>query len=194
MPPRARITKDMIVEAGLKVVRSEGEENLNVRKVAAELNCSTQPVMYHYATVDELREDVYSAADELHTRYIMTPYKNAPHPMLSIGMRYICFADEEKHLFRFLFQSGKFRNTSLRQLMGSEESKLFIKPLREHTGLPEDRAKEAFETLFICVHGAASLIANNDMILDEEQCERMLTNCFKGIVEVMKGVQNEKTI
>ena len=66
MPPKARITKEMIIEAGLGIVRTEGEDALNVRRVAAELNCSTQPVMYHYKTVEELRSDVYAAADWNH--------------------------------------------------------------------------------------------------------------------------------
>ena len=106
MPPKARITKQMIIEAGLKTVRTEGADALNVRRAAAELGCSTQPVMYHYRTVSELKDDVYAAADKLHTEYIMTPDENAKNPMLSIGLRYIRFAHEEKHLFRFLFQSG----------------------------------------------------------------------------------------
>ena len=51
MPPKAKITRDMIIEAGIKVVREKGAESLNVRQVAAVLGCSTQPVMYHFSTV-----------------------------------------------------------------------------------------------------------------------------------------------
>ena len=70
MPPKAKISREMIVEAGLEVIRRNGHESLSVRSVAAELGCSTQPVMYHYKSVSELRADVYAAADELHTKYI----------------------------------------------------------------------------------------------------------------------------
>ena len=106
MPPKAQITKEMIVEAGLELVRMCGAEALNVRRVAAELKCSTQPVMYHFSTVEELKDEIYSAADEFHTGYIMNVGENEDS-MLAIGMRYIKFAAEEKHLFRFLFQSDK---------------------------------------------------------------------------------------
>lgn len=187
MPPKAKITKKMITEAGLNIVREEGEDALSVRRVAAQLNCSTQPVMYHYKTVEELKADVYAAADDLHTGFIMMPDENTPHPMLSIGLRYILFAHEEKHLFRFLFQSSRFNSRSFRQIVGSDETGVMIKPLCESTGLNEEQAKEAFETLFICVHGAASMIANNDIDYDESYFIRLLTTTFMGIIGFMKG-------
>ena len=32
----------------------EGAENINARTVSNKLNCSTQPIMYHFATIEEL--------------------------------------------------------------------------------------------------------------------------------------------
>ncbi len=177
----------MIIEAGLAIIRKEGADALNVRRTAAELGCSTQPVMYHYKTVDELKADVYAAADEFHTEYIMIPDENAADPTMSIGLRYIRFAYEEKHLFGFLFQSGKFRNTDLRGLIYSDEALPVIQAVCGRTGLTEMQAKEAFETLFVCVHGAASMLANNEMTFDEAYYVRMLGNIFRGVVGILRG-------
>ena len=187
MPPKARITKEMVIEAGLNIVRKEGAEALNVRRAAAELGCSTQPVMYHYKTVGELKADVYAAADGFHTNYIMTPDTGTADPGLSIGLRYIRFANEEKHLFRFLFQTGKFRNTDLRDLIYSDELAPMIQAVCGQTGLSGEQAREVFETLFVCVHGAASMLANNEMEFDEAYYVRMLGNTFSGMVCVLKG-------
>ena len=193
MPPKAKITKEMIINAGFNIVRKEGQENLNVRRIAAELNCSTQPIMYHYKTVEELKADIYASADSFHTEYIMAQDKKAKDPMLSIGLNYIRFGHDEKFLFRFLFQSDKFQNTSLKELLEGEESEFLLQPLIRQTGLDPGQAKEAFEALFICVHGLASLLANNSMEYDEEHSAGMLTNTFMGIVgAVMKGEKNEK--
>ena len=60
MPPRVKITKDMVVDAAFEVVREMGAENINVRTVAKKLGCSTQPIMYHFATIKELKKTVYS--------------------------------------------------------------------------------------------------------------------------------------
>ena len=48
MPPKAKVTKDMIIDAAFEVARESGVENINARTVAKKLNCSTQPVMYHF--------------------------------------------------------------------------------------------------------------------------------------------------
>jgi AcrR family transcriptional regulator len=195
MPPKAKITKEMIIKAGLEIVRREGADSLNVRRVAAELKCSTQPVMYHYRSVGELKSDVYAAADDMHTDFIMTPDEEAGNPLLAIGMRYILFANEEKHLFRFLFQSGKFRNTGFRELVETGGPDPVIQPLCEGAGLTVEQAREAFAALFTCVHGAASLIADNDIEYDGDYYTRLLTNVFFGVIGVLKGEgSDEKTV
>ena len=67
MPPRAKITKEMVIDAAFEVAREAGAENINARTVAKKLNCSTQPVMYHFATIEELKEAAYAKADGYHS-------------------------------------------------------------------------------------------------------------------------------
>ena len=45
MPPKAKISKEMIVNAALEIARLTGAENINARTVSQKLNCSTQPIM-----------------------------------------------------------------------------------------------------------------------------------------------------
>lgn len=89
----------------LAVARETGAENINARTVSERLNCSTQPVMYHFATIEELKRAVYEKADIYHSDYLMNIKNPKKGTMLGIGMNYIRFAIEEPHLFRFLFQS-----------------------------------------------------------------------------------------
>ena len=58
MPPKAKITKQMIVDAGFELAREGGMEHVNARAVAEKLGCSTQPVMYHFQTIEELKRAV----------------------------------------------------------------------------------------------------------------------------------------
>lgn len=189
MPPKAKISREMIVEAGLGIVREEGLQSLNVRRIAAALHCSTQPVMYHYSTVSALKADVYAAADALHTAFITEPDDAADNPLLSIGLRYLRFAAEEKHLFRFLFQSNQFQNTPLRELIEEGGGNPVIQPLCACTGLDEAQAKEVFATLFLCVHGAASLIANNSLAFDAAYFTNLLERALNGAAGTYLGGQ-----
>lgn len=67
MPPRAKVTKDMIIDAAFEIARKTGAENINARTVSKKLNCSTQPVMYHFATIEELKKAAYVKSDWYHT-------------------------------------------------------------------------------------------------------------------------------
>ena len=51
MPPISKITKEMILDSGKEIIRAEGIEHLNVRKIALKLDCSTQPIMYQYTHI-----------------------------------------------------------------------------------------------------------------------------------------------
>lgn len=187
MPPKAQITREMIIGAGLKTVRSEGAEALNVRRIAAELSCSTQPIMYQFASMEELKSEIYSAADRYHGEYIMSAELTSGNPMLAIGLQYIKFAAEERNLFRFLFQSDKFANNNIGGLIEDEALAPIFEVLREQTGLTSEQSREAFTALFLAVHGIASLLANNSMEYDEEYFAKTLTNIFLGVIGMMKG-------
>ena len=58
MPAKAKVTKEMIVDAAFAIAREAGVENINARTVSESLHCSTQPVMYHFATMEELKRTV----------------------------------------------------------------------------------------------------------------------------------------
>ena len=71
MPPKAKITKEMIVEEAFQIARTQGADKITARSIAQRLKCSTQPVLYYFATVEEIKEAVYQRADAYHTRFLM---------------------------------------------------------------------------------------------------------------------------
>lgn len=187
MPPKSQITQEMIIEAGFQLIRREGAAALNVRRIAEELHCSTQPVMYRFSTVEELTAQIHSVADSYHSEYLMTAECATDDPMLAIGLRYIRFAAEESNLFRFLFQSDKYAGFDLGQLVGAEELAPVFEVLQQEAGITAEQSRAAFEALFLTVHGIASLLANNSMEYDEGHFADVLKNVFMGVIGMMKG-------
>ena len=121
MPPKTKVTRDMIVDAAVEVIRQNGIGSVNARVVAARLRCSTQPVMYHFATIESLKKAAYAWADRLHSEYLMQASPEED-PLLAIGLNYIRFAVKEPHLFRFLFQSGYAEEKNLSDMVDSRSS------------------------------------------------------------------------
>ena len=66
--------------------------------------------------------------------------------------------------------------------------------LRQETGVTEDAAREIFSTLFVFVHGYASLLANNEMKLEEDQLALSLKKVFLGAIYAEKEIENEGNI
>ena len=185
MPPKVKITKKMVADASFEVVRASGHENLNARSIAEYLGCSTQPVLYNFATVDEIREAAYEMADEYHTSFIM-PKETDENPMLALGLKYVRFGYEEKNLFRFLFQTDKFGGMDVTALMSDQNLSDIIGVIAEGLACGMDEAREMFLTFFCVAHGLASLLANNSMEYDEKQSTKMLENVFFGMLASRK--------
>ena len=192
MPPKAKITAEMIAEAGLAIVRASGSAALNIRSVAKQLGCSTQPVMYHYRTAEALKAAVYAKADAFHTAYLMQ--EEPGNPLLGIGLRYIRFAAEEPGLFRLLFESGMLHDTPLAMLTDTPDTAPFLAAVSAETGLTAEQAGTVFAQLFMTAHGCASLLANNAMQSDAAYCRTMLTRCLYGAVAALKGDTHEEAL
>lgn len=192
MPPKAKITKNMVVDAAFEVVREEGAENINARTVAKKLNCSTQPVMYHFATIEELKRAVYAKTDRYHTEYLMNISEQTKGVMLGIGLNYIRFAIKEPHLFRFLFQSGFAIENSLLEMIDSEELKPVISAMQEAIGMNMEQTKEVFLIISMFAHGYASIIANNSLEYDEELVASHLEWAYRGAVLAVQEEQIHK--
>lgn len=181
MPPKSKITKEMIITAAFEVARERGAENINARTVAEKLNCSTQPVMYHFATIEELKKAAYEKAGEYHTECLL----DIPDPdgvMLGIGLNYIRFAVREPNLFRFLFQSGFAKENNMAEMINSEELAPIISAMQGAMKLSAEQTKSVFLTLAMFVHGYASIIANNSIEFDEQLAAAHLKQVYRGAI------------
>lgn len=182
MPPKAKITKEMIVNAAFEIAKEEGSESLSVRAVAKKLGCSTQPVMYCFSTIEEIKKAAYFAADKYHSEYITRISQATDNPMLEIGLNYIRFAAEEKLLFRFLFQSDCFASKNFTELIDTEELSPILQILSQAVGVSSEQAKEIFLSVFMTVHGYASMLANNSMDYDEHTIANQLKKVMTGAI------------
>lgn len=182
MPPKARITKDMIIDAAFEIARAEGAEAVNARSVAQRLDCSTQPVMYHFAKIEDLKKVVYGKADEYHSEYITNISNHPDGPVKEIGLNYIRFAVEEGNLFRFLFQSNGFERRSLIDLISGGDLEPVLAIMQEAMGADRETMKNIFLTIFLFAHGYASMFANNEMEYDEAVISAHLDLAYRGAI------------
>lgn len=184
--PKAKITREMVTEAAFEVARAMGIENVNARTVSEKLGCSTQPVMYHFARIEELKRAVYEKADRFHSEYLMNIENPEEGVMLGIGLNYIRFAIREPNLFRFLFQSGFAVGNSLLEIVDSEELKPLLDMMSGAMEMTAEQTKAVFVTIAMFAHGYASIIANNSLEYDEKIVAAHLERTYRGAVLAVK--------
>ncbi len=176
MPRKPATTKEAMIEGAFRLIRENGHAFLTARNLAAFLGCSTQPVMYQFPNMDTLKDLTYQKTDAFHSEYIL-----AGGDLLEIGLRYIRFAEEEPHLFRFLFQSGRFTGLSLEDLIRAPETAGVLAAVSAEEDLTPEEAAAFFEPLAALVHGYASLIANNAMKYDPDAVRNALITVAEGL-------------
>lgn len=187
MPPKAKITKEMIVDTAFSIAQNEGIEKVTARSISEALKCSTQPILYYCSSVIDIKKAVYEKADEYHTNYIMRQETDCKSPLLTIGINYIKFAIEERNLFCLLFQTNEFSGACVLDMIKAPELTPIIDVLQRELSLSREDAIDAFSTLFIFAHGYASLYANNTMVYHEAHVISALERVFNGAIGGMKG-------
>ena len=186
MPAIAKVTKEMIIEAAFEVAKELGAENITARTVSQKLGCSTQPVLYHFKTIEDVRIAAHKKASEFHINYVTNLSGKYERPMLEVGMRYIQFAVEEKNLFRFLYHSNYYTGVSLSDWLTGKIFDSLFPILRRQARVNERQAYSIFSQIVLVTHGIASLLANNAMVYDEAYCIRTLSNAYFGIMYLIK--------
>lgn len=186
MPAIAKVTKEMIIDAAFEIAKEMGAENITARTVSQKLGCSTQPVLYHFKTIEDVRIAAHKKAGEFHINYVTNLSGKYERSMLEVGMRHIQFAVEEKNLFCFLFHSNYYTGVSLSNWFTGEIFDSLFPVLKRQAKVNEQQAYSIFSQIFLVTHGIASLLANNAMVYDEAYCINTLSNAYFGIMYLIK--------
>ena len=174
MPAKKVITKEIILDTALRVLCKDGMEAVNVKNLAKEMHCSTQPIYLSFEGMDQLREALIPAAVEKFAELLRQ--ESAQGEAQLYGMAYIQLAKKQPQLFRFLFMRDH----------AFEEIRQTLQPLleKEITGFMKkyqisyEEAHQFHDQLWMHAHGIASMIATGFCDWDMQKVERMLQECY----------------
>lgn len=187
MPPKPKITRDILLAGALDLVREQGVEAINARNVAARLGCSTQPIFSHFATMEDLKTAVHQEAEQLYNTVMMASMQAGGEDFLGMGMAYIHFARTEPQLFQLLFMSSSIVQGDLAEMAGTTQGDdQVIAFLSSKTGLSLSESQKLYTALWFTVHGIASLLATNGCSIDDLEARTILRHTFKGLIYSLK--------
>lgn len=186
MPPKAKFTKEEVIEAALAILREKGRSALTARALGARLKSSARPVFTLFSGMDEILKETEKAARKVYDGYVLQGLKE-PLPFKGVGRSYLRFAREEPKLYQYLFmREGEKRQISaLREI--DDNYKQILQSVVDGYGLSEERAERLYFHLWIYTQGIASLIASRTCAFSEEETDGMLTEAFIGFLLKVKG-------
>ncbi|MBQ4264237.1 MAG: TetR/AcrR family transcriptional regulator [Clostridia bacterium] len=176
MPPKQRITREMILERSFEMFCRDGMEVVNARSVAKELNCSTQPIFSYFSGMEDLKTALEQKAKELFENALKVEDQPGD-PMVNIGCAYTRFAAEQPCLFTHLFMINK--DDPLYPFMSAEARQDLVRREAEAAGLPYDEAAKVFVQMSVYCHGLAAVRAAHKAEFTPEEMAKMIINTHK---------------
>ena len=183
MARKETITIQNILDTAFAMTREEGFANVTARKVAAKAGCSTQPIFRVYKNMEELWEAVYQQAADFFQDYYSLYPRTGKTPFANLGMAYIAFAREEKHLFELLFvsDSTSVQKKSMYELLnGTSGNVVYEINLARVQGCANPG--DLFMKMWIFIHGAACMSLTGDYDLSDRETLELLERSYEAFV------------
>ncbi len=176
MGRKTQITKEIILDAALKMLIRDGYAAINIKSLAAEIGCSTQPIVWHFENMQHFRREFFYHCI-CYAKEQFTVWNGSLDDLLAETARgYITIACNMPHLFRFVFVDNKdeCKNSDIIQKLQLDNTKKIISLLCQEKGLTEVQAAAFLMDYEFYIHGIASYTASGFCNYSEEEIVRMV--------------------
>lgn len=192
MPPKAKFTREEIINAAFDLTRAQGLEALTARALGEKLGSSARPIFSVFNSMEEVHSEVLNAARRLYTDFINRGLRQTP-PFRGVGIEYIRFAIDEPKLFMLLFMSEQEEKPSINSILPviDENYPQILKSIKNSFGLEDEQAKRLYRHLWIYSHGIAVLCATKLCSFTAHEIEDMLTEVCVALIRKIKGDKND---
>lgn len=189
MPPKAKYTREEIIQIALDIVADKGIGALNARNLGAAMGTSTRPVFTAFKNMNELVEEVKTAALHRFDEYAQNDVDPGAPAFKNVGLQMILFAAEQPKLFQLLYMTETENSVSFSNIFSKlgETSEKCIGFIRRDYGLTEEEAKYLFRSVWINTFGIGVLIASRVCRYDEEEVSAMLSRHFMAVMALIKS-------
>ena len=104
MPPKAKFSREEIIDAAINIVREDGFDALTSRALGTKLGSSARPIFTVFQNMEEVQQVVIITAKQKYREYISKGLSQ-DLAFKGVGMEYILFSINEPKLFQLLFMT-----------------------------------------------------------------------------------------
>lgn len=171
MPSSPKIPKELILENALKMLIREGYSALNIKALAKEIGCSTQPISWHFGNMDGLRKALADYALMYANEKMRPSVDDAINAFEQVGRAYIKIALNEPNLFQFVFLNGSgcYPMGNAEMLTQDNDHAELIKMIADKFQISEQNAGQYLQDTVLYTHGLATYVATGMMCMSEKE-------------------------
>lgn len=187
MPPKAKFTKEEIVETAFQIVERDGLEALTARSLGSALGSSPRPIFTVFESMDEVQNFVIKKAENIYSAMVTEGLKDTP-AFRGVGNAYIGFACKYPKLFQLLFMREKNDSPDKYSVLPEIDVNydVILQSVEDSYGFGRETSKEIYIHLWVYSHGIAVLIATKVCNFSAEQIATMLKEVCIGIISQFK--------
>ena len=148
----------------------DGYESINIKTVAQELGCSTQPISRQFGSMDGMRAELLAYCLEKFNTAFSIKGENVADIVLGVAQGYIDLAYDYPNVYKYLYMSehdGKKMGDVTRTHRSENYGKVIDMLMREY-GITKESAYGFMQNMEYYVHGIASYIAT-DYVTDSKE-------------------------
>ncbi|MBR1796898.1 MAG: TetR/AcrR family transcriptional regulator [Clostridiales bacterium] len=181
MGRKAKIDKNMILEAAFELLDEGGIENVAIKSIAAKLNCSTQPISWHFGSMVELKKELFDYAGMKMFESLDKKMEGraATEAFFISGIHYISIACDHPQVFRFLSVDNTEKTIGIKD---EDKPSIFtgtfdegaVKILSKQYNIPEQTIIQTVRDVVIYTHGLAVLMMFDNYKMPKEKACHMV--------------------
>lgn len=188
MPPKAKFTRDEIIQMAFQIAKTEGLDKITARELGNRLGSSARPIFTVFENMDQIRAEVIASAKELYRQYVQQGLQQEI-AFKGVGMAYITFSIREPKLFQLLFMSAGPEPTDVAHILPQIDASYeeILHSVQTPYGLDREAADRIYQHLWTYTHGIATMCATGLCKYTIEQISDRLTEIFKSLLMMEKG-------
>lgn len=171
MPRSVQITKEKILAAAIDILIRDGYYAVNIKSIAKELKCSTQPIAWQYGNMGNMREALTQEAVIYANQKMMPTSTNCIEAFWQIGYAYINLAFDTPNLFRFVYmgESKNYCRGGFNSILTDKGNAALIDKLYQYLNISREQADMLFQRMLVYTHGIVSLVVAGVLNCTKEQ-------------------------
>lgn len=188
MPPKAKYTREEIIEIAFQMAREKGIDAVVARELGKKLGTSSSPIFTAFKNMEELQLAVRDRAMQEFENFIKEALNFTP-AFKYVGVKMVQFAMQEPKLFQLLYmreheESQKFEDL-VKELGDTVDVCLDV--IEKDYELTRVEAEVLFQQVWLHTFSICVLAANKVCHFKPVEISEMLSMEFQGILMLIKS-------